>query len=52
MNEEKIQVKNQKGFILAVKHGIISQLYKDSFLTEAVYRKWMLSIGFPLEKAD
>ncbi|MDF2855388.1 MAG: hypothetical protein K0Q87_1239 [Neobacillus sp.] len=52
MNEKEIQIKNQKEFILAIKHGVISQLYKDGFLTEAIYRKLMLSIAFPFEKTD
>jgi hypothetical protein len=50
--EDKIKVENPKGFMLAVKKGIISQLYKDGFLTEVVYRKLMFSLGFSLEKPD
>ena len=52
MNEKEIQIKNQKRFMLAIKHGVISQLYKDGFLTEDIYRKLMLSIGFSFEKSD
>lgn len=52
MREEKEQVKNQQGFMLAIKHGIVRQLYKEGFLSESAYRKIMLSIGFPIEKAD
>lgn len=47
MNENKIQIKSQKGFKLAIKQGIISQLYKDGILPETVYRKLMLSIENP-----
>ncbi|QOX64222.1 hypothetical protein FRZ06_13175 [Anoxybacterium hadale] len=51
MNKEaKIQVENQKWLTLAIKQGIISQLYKDGFLTENIYRRLTLSIGFSLEK--
>ncbi len=48
--EDKIQVENQKRLMLAMKQGIISQLYKDGFLTESIYRKLTLSVGLPLEK--
>lgn len=51
MREEKEQVSNQQGFMLAVKHGIISQLYKDGFLSESVYRKLMQTNNFSVENS-
>jgi len=50
MRRDETKIENKLEFKQIIKRGIISQLYKDGFLPESIYRKLTLSAGLPLEK--